>query len=222
MKTGLYIIILAALILVSFMLWMRWRLKVKEHPAEGSKRLILFLTGDGGYSKMAKKVCRLLQAHHYHVIAWDTRYFWGGRTLNQATKAFERVVCRAGFPQKAQQISVIGFSFGADITPFIVNHISPTLQHQLSDIVLLSPSRSGEFRIDLVTLLFPAREGTLNVLQEINQIQLPTTVILNDNDSLLETDFIPAISVKRLPGNHHFDHNYPQLVKTILETIEQH
>jgi len=220
MKTVLGIIILVILLLLMFLLWMRWRIKVKEHPAE-SKQLILFLTGDGGYSKMTHEVCRLLQAHHFHVVAWDTRYFWGGRTLAQAIKAFERVANRAGFPQKAERICVIGYSFGADITPFLVNHCSSTLRNQLSEIVLLSPSRSGEFNINLVTLLNPAHEGKLNVLHEINQLQLPITVILNDHDTLLDSDFNSAISVKHLPGNHHFDYKYALLVKTILETIGQ-
>ncbi|MDP4277694.1 MAG: AcvB/VirJ family lysyl-phosphatidylglycerol hydrolase, partial [Bacteroidota bacterium] len=110
-------------------------------------------------------------------------------------------------------------SFGADLTPFILNNLSSTLRNQISEVILLSPSRKGELKIDLMTLLFPTHSGELDIVSEINKLKLPVTVILNDHDSFADSDFREGLTVKRLPGNHHFNGQYKRVVETMVELM---
>jgi len=192
----------------------------KEFFAD-SNHFIFYLTGDGGYTRTTKTLCTQIQAHNYNVISMDTRYFWGGKTLIQAVNSFENVVKQIDKEKKIERITVIGYSFGADITPFIINNMSDNLRNRITDVVLLSPSKRTDLKISWLTLLFPKLVGKLNVVSEINKIELPVKVILNDLDSLTDLKFNEDITVKRLPGNHHFDYKYDLLVKTILEVISE-
>lgn len=214
----IYIIVVIAIISCTLFFIVRKQLKIKEHFTD-SGRFIFYLTGDGGYSKATKKLCSLFQKYNYNIIALDTRYFWGGRTLKQATDAFENDFSLIESKRKMERITVIGYSFGADITPFIINNISDGIRNKISEVVLLSPSRRTDLKIGLGSLLFPKYSGKLNVAAEINKIKIPVKVILNEMDSLSKADFKDDITINNLPGNHHFDYNYELLVKTILKSI---
>jgi len=197
----------------------RKQLMTVEFKAKGN-HFIFYLTGDGGFTKSTKILCSLFQTHNINVISMNTHYFWGGKTLSQAVNAFEDVVTQIDQKTKIERITVIGYSFGADITPFIINNIYDSLRSRISNVVLLSPSKRTDLKISLKSLLFQKQAGKLDVVSEINKIALPVKILLNDHDSLSDSNFNEHIVVKRLPGNHHFDYKYDLLVKTILDEIE--
>lgn len=186
-----------------------------------SNQYIFFLTGDGGYTKATEKFCKQIQAHNYNIISMDARYFYGGKTLTKAVSSFENVVKRIEKKKRIERITVIGYSFGADVTPFIINNIPDSLRNRISEVVLLAPSQKTNLKIDLLSLLFPKQVGKLNVVSEINKIAIPVKVILNEKGPYKELKFNKYITVKILPGNHHFDYNYDLLVKTILQVMNE-
>lgn len=193
-------------------------MQTKEFDAN-SNQYIFYLTGDGGNTKAAKILCNHFQARNYNVISMDTRYFWGGRTLTEAVNSFEDIVKQTGKKRKIGRITVVGYSFGAEITPFIINNISDSLRDGISEVVLLGPSPRTELRLDLMTLIFPRYVGKMDVVSEINRIEIPVKLILNEKNRLSGSKFDKNITVKTLPGNHHFNYDYDLLVKTILDTV---
>jgi type IV secretory pathway VirJ component len=182
-------------------------------------RFIIFMTGDSGYTKFAKNVCTLLQSNNYNVICLNALYFWGGKTLTEAVYSFTEVVKNIEKEKKVDHITVISYSFGADITPFIINNISDDLRSRISEVLLLAPSERTDLKINLTSLIFPEFVGKLDVIKEINTINIPVKVILNTKDKISELKLNKSISVKKLQGNHHFDYKFDDLVKTIITLI---
>lgn len=212
------ILIFALVMALSFCLFVvnkrrTWR--VREYFSDGD-RFIFYMTGDGGYSPFSENLCRLFQKCHCNVISLDNSYFWGGKKLEEVTLSFEQVVRQVEVKKKMERMMVVGYSFGADITPFIVNHLSEEIRNRISEVVLLSPSKMTNLKIDLMSLFFPEHSGKLDVISEINEIKLPVKVVLNDNDSFSDSAFKEGVKVKRIPGNHHFDYHFSLLINTIF------
>jgi type IV secretory pathway VirJ component len=118
-------------------------------PAKGSggDEFAVLLTGDGGWAQTDRGLSQALAKGGIPVIGWNSlHYFLKRREPERAAKDLERILRHYLPLWRKEKVILIGYSFGADVMPFLAARLPPDLAEKVSMIALLGPSESADFR----------------------------------------------------------------------------
>jgi type IV secretory pathway VirJ component len=181
--------------------------------------LAVLLSGDGGWAGLDRAVASSLAASGVAVVGWDSlRYYWTPRTPDTAARDLARVLQHYRTALKRPRIVLIGYSFGADVLPFLARRLPAELKRDIAKIVLLGPGPRANFEFKLTNWLGGNRGG-LDVYSEAVQLSGMSLLCVrgvDERDSLCPRLATMARTVT-LPGGHHFDRDYAGLARLILE-----
>lgn len=194
-----------------------------EVPAAkaGGDALAFLITGDGGWAVTDRGVAGLLAEQDIPVVALNSLdYFWTRRTPESASRDAERILRHYLAAWRKEEIIVIGYSFGADVLPFVVNRLPEDLRARVRLMALLSPSRSADFEFHLTDWLSSeSRKTSLPVLPEVEKLQ--GTKILcfygsDETDSLCK-ELRPELGKAILrEGGHRLGRDFEPVADAIL------
>ena len=194
-------------------------LPVEEWTSPAQTPFVLYITGDGGFNSFSNSLCTEINQQGYSITAVDAKnYFWDKKTPVQSASDIGNYLEQQMAGRKNQQIVLAGYSFGADVLPFIANKLSSIVKKKIISIVLLSPSTSTDFEIHWFDIFGGSKKRSMNVVTEINSISNIQTAAIFGSD---ETDFpvndihLKNFNYQYLPGGHHFDGNITEVVKTM-------
>jgi len=198
--------------------------------ADTIKPLIFYISGDGGFNKFSTSFMQGLNKQGYAVIGLNAKsYFWTKKNPQDAANAIEAAITdtnkqwsEKNRSQKKKSIVLMGFSFGADVAPFMFTHFSQSLHSKVSRIILLSPSPKTDFEVHVLQMLGWGKNSGESVPAEINKITRPVTFIVGDDEK--EFPF-SEITIKnkqiiKMPGGHHYDGDVDALYKKIISLIK--
>ena len=212
----------STLILVVFTTCVRTgNLPVKEWNTTAETPFVLYISGDGGFNTFSTGLCNAISKEGYSIAAVNAKsYFWNKKTPGQTAKDIADYLVNKLNNRKNQQLVLAGYSFGADVIPFIVNKLPDPVKKKLISTVLLSPSTSTDFEIHWWDMFGSNMKRNMNVVAEINKMGLQKTVTIFGSG---EDDF-PVTDIKLkyyrnedLPGGHHFDGNTDEVAKTMIK-----
>ena len=155
-------------------------------PATGSsQKLALFLTGDGGWAGLDKGVAGRFAERGIATIGFDSRrYFWHKKSPEQSARDVERVLRHYLATWKKTEVMLVGYSFGADVLPFIANRLPLDLRSRLTTITLLGPEPGTSFEVHLMDWLPGVGSGGLPVQPEIQALgNLPVLCVYGEGES---------------------------------------
>ena len=94
---------------------------VKEWASTSQdKPLVFYLSGDGGLNKFSNSLCDGINMKGYEVVELNSKsYFWDKKTPEQTAIDVNNYLIEKMAGRKNQQVIMIGYSFGADVLPFI-------------------------------------------------------------------------------------------------------
>lgn len=187
--------------------------------ADSTKPLIYYITGDGGFNKFSTSFMQALNKQGYAVIGLDAKdYFWNKKTPQEAATAIEASINESNKLWKKKNIVLIGYSFGADVAPFMLTHFSPTLSGKVVHLILLSPSSKTDFEIHVLQMLGWGKDAGESVPAEINKVSKPVAIITGDdeNEFPFKSLTIKNMQVIKMPGGHHYDGNIDALCKQVV------
>ena len=119
---------------------------------------------------------------------------------------------------------MVGYSFGANVVPFIANKLSENLKGLLSGIYCLSPNEKADFEIHISDMLgIAGQEEIYKVPEEIKEAKQFKTVCVfgEDEDKTLRGRFEEAgAKVNTVPGNHHYNNNPAAAATVIVKDVE--
>lgn len=195
-------------------------LPLKEWNAITSYPFVLYISGDGGLNSFSTDLCTTINKAGYSITALNAKsYFWDKKTPEQAASDIAGYLNKQFKRRPDQQLVLAGYSFGADVMPFIVNRLPDSVQKRLVSVVLLSPSTSTDFEVHWTDIFGGNKKRSMDVVAAINNMYpVKTTTIFGDD----EDDFpVKDIKLKNytnkvLPGGHHFDGNTGEVAKTML------
>ncbi|WP_343557809.1 AcvB/VirJ family lysyl-phosphatidylglycerol hydrolase [Sphingobacterium sp.] len=183
--------------------------------------LVLYLSGDGGFNSFSNKLCELIAGAGYTVAAIDSKnYFWKKKSPKEIAADVSNTLKNLLSSRQNTRLFVVGYSFGADAVPFIINRLDPGVKKNVKSIVLLEPSVSTDLEIHIADILGRSNtKRSLDVVDEINRMEgIKMGLILGDD----EADFpIQKITLKNftkkyLAGGHHFSGNEEQVAKNTV------
>jgi len=190
--------------------------------SNSEKPIIFYISGDGGFNTFSKTFSQELHRYGYDVFALNTKkYFWKKKTPLQASQDTENYLKELTKNRKNKKIIIIGYSYGADVAPFIYNRFDAEFQKNIQDLIIIGPSKVNDFEIHVEEYITGEPEYGYSVLHEINQLKnVPFTLVVSD----LEYKYFPIndITLKdyqflHLKGNHHFGGNTKMLADSILK-----
>mgnify|MGYP004711612735 CR=1 FL=1 len=141
----------------------------------------------------------------------------GQALMRDITALLERVL--ADRPKLS--ISLMGYSFGACIVPFVANRLKGRIKDNLHELILLSPDTSGDFEIHVADMLsFGRGQDPYDVLAELKKTTGVRRLCLfgDGEDAGVAQAFkrLAGVQVDILPGGHHYNNNYDKIVERVL------
>ena len=198
---------------------------VKEWAsASQDKPLIFYLSGDGGLNKFSNSLCDGINEKGYQVIELNSKsYFWDKKTPEQTAIDVNNYLVKKMTGRKNQQLVMIGYSFGADVLPFILSRLPKDIHDKILVAFLMASSGSTDFEIHWSDIFGGNAKRDMDVVSEINKLVDDKIVIISSSDDRhLEAN---KITLKRytheiLPGGHHFDGDTDEIIKVILNDMD--
>ncbi len=198
-------------------------LPVVEEPVAGnSPYLALFWSGDGGWAGIDKEVASVLNSKGISVVGVDSlRYFWAARTPEGIAADIEKISRHYLVAWKKQKILLLGYSQGADVLPFAVNHLSPTFKKQIALVAAMGLSEHAVFEFELGNWVSDNTDGpqTLPEIAQIKGLKFLCIYGEDEDDSVCPKLAGTTASLAKLAGGHHFDGDYERVANTILDAI---
>ena len=195
-----------------------------EVPAavQGPERdeMAVLLTGDGGWAVTDKGLSEALAKGGIPVVGWNSlRYFLRGKPPDHAAQDLERIL-RVYLPLwHKERVVLIGYSFGADVMPFLATRLPPDLAAKVSLVVLMGPSGAADFRFHPTEWLGKPAKDSLPVLPELQKLrgkEILCAYGIGEKDSFCLQ--VPESVAHRLtrPGGHIAGENYAPIADWIL------
>jgi len=191
--------------------------------ADTTKPLIFYISGDGGFNKFSTTFMEAINKQGYAVIGLSAKdYFWSRKKPQEAANAIEAAINESNKQWKKKNIVLIGYSFGADVAPFMFTHFSSAMAARVNQLILLSPSPKTDFEIHVMQMLGWGKNTGESVPAEINKISKPISFIVGDDEN--EFPFsqltIRNKQIVKMPGGHHYDGDVNALCKQIVAVIK--
>lgn len=197
-------------------------IEVKAADAAG-KRLAVILTGDGGWAELDRTVAAELAGRGIPVVGWDSlSYFWKAKTPEQTGQDMAKTLQHYLKAWDKDEVILIGYSFGAEVLPFMANRLPPDLRERVKLVALLSPSPHASFEFHLTDWLDASPgEDALPVAPEIKKLDWVKRLCIYGADEDEEDTVCPSLTdagvvVLKVPGDHHFDEDYAGVTALIL------
>lgn len=195
---------------------------VREWPGtDAQKPFVFYITGDGGFNTFSTELCTALAGKGFPLTSLNAKsYFWNKKSPEQTATDVNRYLTQnvSGF----KNIVLIGYSFGADVLPFIMNKLPETTRKKISSVVLLSPSATTDFEIHFTDMLGSSKKRSMAVAEEINKMNVVKIAALFGSD---EKEFpVNLIKLRNftfhyLPGGHHFEGNTREVANAIISNF---
>lgn len=129
-------------------------IQVTPAHADAQEPLVVWVSGDGGWGKMERQVTRRLAARGAPTLGLDSlRYFAVKRSPEAAARRIAREVRAYEARHGARPIVFAGFSFGANIGPFIVHDLPKDVRSQIRLAAFLSPAKRDNLEVSPLSWL---------------------------------------------------------------------
>ncbi len=194
---------------------------VKDFPSKsGSNTLAVFFSGDGGWLRIDQVIAENLALKGIHVIGVDSRkYFNVKRTPDETAQDVRYLIDTYSDKLNSRRVILIGYSFGADVIPFIVNRLSKYPDTSLEGAVMISIAGDTTFEVSEDEWSGKIK-GEFKTLPEISRVKnVPLLFIGGCDDKTSITQEIDKIKYDVIvtEGGHHFAGNYKYLAGIIIK-----
>jgi len=197
-----------------------------KRGAPPSDLFALIISGDGGWAGIDEEVAASLSAKGITVIGLDSlRYFWTPRTPEGLTADIDRIIRYYLVNLKKSRAMLIGYSQGADVTPFILNRLPGATRAQLALSAVMGLSDNALFEFHLSNWVGNTEEG-VPTQPEIDKLRrnvgtMPVLCIYGQDDGEALCPKLDAreFQIVKLKGGHHFGGDYDRVAQEILNAV---
>jgi len=210
-------------------------------PAGKSDVMAIIYSGDGGWADLDRRLGIAFIDRGIPVLGVNTfKYYWRNRTADESAAELDALMTKYTTAWNKPRIWLIGYSFGADLLPTLVNKLSPANRARITQLLLLAPSKEVNFEIELQGYMI--KQGWLqdhfkSLMESINPIKeydaMPPLQALDNkppvvcyygldeaDDTVCTEPNVPKwIVMHPKKGDHHFDGGYQPLAKQMMDEL---
>ncbi|WP_293312479.1 AcvB/VirJ family lysyl-phosphatidylglycerol hydrolase [Pedobacter sp. UBA5917] len=187
-----------------------FNLPIFLYPAKDpqAKKLLIFLSGDGGWIKFEDDLSLKFAENGFHTIGINSRdYFWEQKTPEQTEKDIVQLIRKYALKYKTREVYLCGYSFGADVLPFIYSRLPFRAKRHVRALQMLSPYATTSFKVHFGDLANLSGDNyPYKVDLEINKIAIPIYCFygIEEEDKPLKKVKQKNLLIDSIPGNHHY------------------
>lgn len=195
-------------------------LPVREVQANGtSGEFALLLTGDGGWAGLDQELAARLAASGVPTVGLNSlKYFWKERTPDETARDVARILRHYLSAWHKQRVLLVGYSFGADVLPFVVNRLPSDLRAKVASVSLLGIDGNASFEINISDWAGTGAGGP-QTRPEVGRITgLPVLCLYGEGEKDSICPGLPEAAIRReqIGTGHHFGGEYATLADRIL------
>jgi type IV secretory pathway VirJ component len=200
-------------------------LPVNEVRADNSHadELAILLTGDGGWAGLDQELAARLAADGVPTVGLNSlKYFWTERTPDEAAQAVARIMRHYLAAWNKQRVLLVGYSFGADVLPFVVNRLPPDLRTRVATVNLLGVDSNASFEINIAAWVGSDDSGppTRPEIATLGEVPVLCVYGAGETDSICpglpQSPDHTRITLAQIGKGHHFSGEYATLAERIL------
>ena len=186
-----------------------------------SESLVLFISGDGGWNNFDKDLSQKYAEQGFTVVGLNSlKYFWEKKSPEQAALDVSALLKNYMGIYKKNKIILCGYSFGADVLPFIYNRLPVEMKNKVGHIQLLSPASFTDFEIH-ISDLFSTKNSVRSYqvgteIQKINNIPVTCFYGREESEKPLTSVKLPNFKILILNGDHHYNNNTTSIVRSVV------
>ena len=202
-------------------------LPLVEVPATGGNTNLMgiIITGDGGWGVTDRGIAKSLAARGIPVVGLNSlHYFWKRKTIEQTAVDLDRILKYYSALWKRTEVIVIGYSFGADVLPFMLNRIPEESLQKIKVIAYLGLSSNADFQFHWTDWISSRKRSTSQpVRPEVEKLRGRKMICFygtEDDDALcgqLDSGLVKSIPIV---GGHRFGRGYQPIVNAILQEAQ--
>ena len=202
-------------------------LPLVEVPATGgsSRQMAVLLTGDGGWAGLDRGLSDRLAASGIPVVALSTlRYFWTPQKPAAVARDLERIMSHYLKAWNKDQVVLIGYSFGANVLPFVVADLAQVDRGRIATLNLLGLATHTSFEIHVADWIPGSEPAGAPIAPEFAKFAGIKTLCIygsKETDTLCPSLPASAALAIEMPGDHHFDDDTTTLARHIVEFAGQ-
>ncbi len=199
-------------------------LKVVESSIEPTFPMVIYISGDGGWSTFSDSLCTYFSKKGLPVVILNSKkYFWDRKSPNEAAADLATIIETYGANWKRNKFILTGFSFGASLVPFLMNRLPAEIKDRLTSSIMINPDIHCDFEVHLSDMLnIGPSKGDFDVIGEMKAIDLTKTSIFFGSDESPEVRQAfsqTGVKVQIVPGGHHFDDDYETLAELLVKQM---
>jgi type IV secretory pathway VirJ component len=194
-------------------------LPLQEVRASGAgDEFALLITGDGGWAGLDQELAARLAALGVPTVGLNSlKYFWTPRTPEQTAADVARLLRHYLAAWNRQRVLLVGYSFGADVLPFVVNRLPPELRAHIASVSLLGIDDEALFEVSVAEWA-GSGSGGLPTRPEVARLtHLPVLCVYGEGESdSICPQLDSAVAREQIGKGHHFSGAYAALAERIL------
>ncbi len=198
-------------------------LPVVERPATATPgeaqrdQFALLISGDGGWAGLDRSIAAAFAARGIPVVGLDSlRYFWSERTPEKTAGDVAAIIEHYQALWHRHGVQLVGYSFGADVLPFIVNRLPATLAAQVAGVTLIGPSQSATFEIHVSDWLPGKAVPGAPLKPELERLTPAPLCLHGGGESDSGCLLLPATQSAQVGAGHHLGGDADGIVERIL------
>jgi type IV secretory pathway VirJ component len=201
-------------------------LPVNEVRAESSTSdvMAVLITGDGGWAGLDQELAARLAADEVPTVGLNSlKYFWTERTPDETAQDVARIMRHYLAAWNKQRVLLVGYSFGADVMPFVVNRLPPDLRARVATVSLLGVDSNASFEIKIAGWVGADDASGPETRPEVAAMAgVPVLCIYGEGETDSICPDLPRapehtrISLAEIGKGHHFSGEYATLAGRIL------
>ena len=185
--------------------------------------LMIIYSGDGGWRGFIDKIAVDFSDRGIPVVGVDVlKYFWEESSPEKSAKDLAAIIEYYLHNWHRKKVILAGYSFGADVIPFIYDKLPADIQARVSLLDLMSPSGYADFTFHFTSWLDENSSQNYKVSTLLNTIVGPKIVVIFGKDEIenLSTEIKNKMTrIILVNGDHHYNYNQGEVVLPVMEAI---
>lgn len=185
-----------------------------------SDLMAIAYSGDGGWVGIDRDLAARIAAAGIPVVGVDSlAYFWTARTPQGAGRDLAQLIRAFGQRWNKRRILLVGYSFGADALPYIVDNLDMDARSRIDSVALLGLSGTADFQFHLSSWLDIDSADARPTIPAIRRMQgIALRCVRGQAEADSACPAIPPGLAQQfvVPGDHHFNRNTALLARIIL------
>jgi len=178
------------------------------NKSDSTQYLVFHITGDGGWRGFDIKLADEFKSHQISYVYLNAlKYFWKTKTPDQLAIDIIPAIKKYLKKWDKKELILVGFSFGAEIIPFVYNRLPDDIKQKVKLVVSITPASTSDFTIHVSDMMGVDRHYKYDVVKEVGKIKTTKVLVVfgEKEDSTFPKNMKQEnLKITFTKGGHHF------------------